>query len=140
MLGSGLFAAVALPSLAIFDELNSSSLIYLEKVHLLLAGAVLPLKGIWLVHSVWLLGLRRWRSNRKPDWLGVAAGYAGFVLLTAGWAFSHWRVSEFEEQAWSEYLAVSAALYLPFVYSLTFRGVSFKVSAAVSSKEQAVLS
>ena len=67
MLGSGLFAAVALPSLAIFDELNSSSLIYLEKVHLLLVGAVLSLKGIWLVHSVWLLGLRRWRSNRKPD-------------------------------------------------------------------------
>lgn len=136
-LAMGLGVALALPFLGVFDEINSTWFISLEKVHLVLVFSVFALGVLWVVFS---LEAYYWKHRENPKSLfrtRLLLGYLLVLALALYSAFRQWRANYSE--AIAEYVAVSLLIYLPYVFSLTFRTLTLELNIYSANKTASIL-
>jgi len=137
----GLLSSLAIPSVAVMDELQSSSNMYLEKVHLLLVSGILSLKVLWAVFSLPYLWKLYKESSKARKTIKQTGVYLALWSMAFYVSYKYWKEENFNYQnyeSFTEQVFISLSLYFPYFYSRNF--IHLKTKFEVEHKPLSVLS
>ena len=142
MLLLGIGISFLLPSASILDEANSSHIVPLEKVHLILMVIMISAGILWIYFSMKIMNALK-LPKREEEWRDflvryLVFGHAMTAFTIVEWVYAYttyknWWMNE-NVEALCEWTVVTMCVFGPFVYSLTFPSCSL----AIASKEEEV--
>lgn len=118
LLFMGLGVAVAIPSVFIVDEVNSSYYFPFDRIHLIILCSLMMVIGIWMLFSLELI-YKMYRNNPRKILVYVAA-YILLCFISALYSSNLWINAyvpkDYIPLALSEYFCVGLFSFLPRVY------------------------
>ena len=133
----GVLISLAMPFIAMIDEANDSHILPLKEIHLGIMIGVISCSLTWTYLTYLCISKMDDDQKKQSEFLKnyILLGLGMLVMNLLEWYYrekNNWLFNS-NAEALSEWLVVGLALFLPYVYSLTFSPV--EISLRASSKQ-----
>lgn len=133
----GVFASLALPSVVVMDEVNSSYYFPFDKVHTIALSGVIVAFAVWMGFSLeWV-----WKTHRKnpSPHTKFVLGYVVLCLLSLYISYREWKTAEgpsdYTMLALMEYITIVLLAFLPRIYCLVLSKVQVSFGQIIKVSE-----